>query len=69
MIRSKWIDLFNSYNAKIKIVYVEPEKIMSIYERNRQRDDPVPDKVIQDLLKKLEIPDHTETHTVEYIIN
>lgn len=59
--RRRWIDLFSDYNARIEIVYLEPP-LEAILQRNRQRADPVPEKVVLRLVEKLEPPAITECH-------
>ncbi len=64
--RSQLISLFSSYGARIRIVYIERP-----YQRwllqNRQRPHPVPAAVMEKMLHKLEVPERTEAHDVEYI--
>lgn len=65
--RSQLVDLFVSYGAKVKIVYVEkPYEVWR--SQNRNREYPLPENVLDKLLSKLEIPQLTEAHEVEYII-
>ncbi len=63
--RSQLIDLFVSYGAKVKIVYVE--KPYALWRnQNRNREYPLPEYVLDKLLSKLEIPQLTEAYEVEY---
>ena len=65
--RSQLIDLFVSYGAKVKIIYIE--KPYHIWKnQNNNREFPLPENVLDKLLGKLEIPQLTEAHKVEYII-
>lgn len=65
--RSQLIDLFVSYGAKVKIVYIE--KPYGVWRKqNRDRDYPLPEGVLDKMLGKLEIPQITESHEVEYVI-
>ncbi|MDR2954767.1 MAG: ATP-binding protein [Prevotella sp.] len=65
-IRSQLVDLFVSYGARVKIVYVE--KPYELWRgQNRNREYPLPENVLDKLLCKLEIPQLTEAHEVEYI--
>lgn len=65
--RSQLVDLFVSYGAKVKIVYVEkPYELWRIQNRNREY--PLPENVLYKLLSKLEIPQLTEAHKVEYVV-
>lgn len=65
-IRKLWIDLGADYNARIKIVYVEP-LLEVLLQQNAQRDDSVPDSVIQRLIDKLDPPTLTECHELQVI--
>lgn len=59
--------LFADYDARIRIVYVEvPEATLRA--QNRSRKKPVPDRVIDALLEKWEVPDLTEAHAVEHVL-
>lgn len=65
--RTQLIDLFVSYGAKVKIIYIEkPYQIWR--SQNKNREYPLPEKVLDKLLSKLEIPQLTEAHEVEYIV-
>lgn len=59
--RQRWIDLFADYNARIKMVYVEPA-LSVILDQNRRRRKPVPEGVIVALANKLEPPTWAEAH-------
>jgi predicted kinase len=65
--RQQLIDLFASYGAKVKIIYLEVpfQKLMA---QNRNREYAVPDNVIYRLIEKLEVPTQSETHILEQII-
>ena len=65
--RSQLIDLFVSYGAKVKIVYVEkPYELWRSQNRNREYS--LPEVVLDKMLLKLEIPQLTEAHEVQYIV-
>jgi predicted kinase len=64
--RQRWIDLFADYGAQIEIVYIEPP-VELILARNKQRANPVPEKVILRLLEKLEPPTITECHSLRLV--
>ncbi len=68
LLRSQLIDLFASYHARVRIVYVEAP-LDEIFRRNAARPARVPEKVISHLLRKLEVPDLTEAHAVEYVVS
>ncbi len=67
-IRTQVIDLMRSYGAKVKIVYVETpyHKLM---EQNQNREYPIPVLELERFINKLEIPNITEAHKVQYRIN
>jgi predicted kinase len=66
-VRGECIRLFHSYDAQLRIVYVEttPDRLFA---QNRQRRRKVPEKVIERLLDRWEVPDRTEAHQVEYVL-
>jgi len=64
-VRRRWIDLFADYGARIEIAYLEPE-LAAVLDRNKQRQHPVPEKVILDLCGKAEPPTLTECHRLAY---
>jgi predicted kinase len=65
--RSQWIDLFVTYKARVKLIYIEAP-----YEdwlrQNNHREYPVPGKVLQRMISKLEVPTREEAHEVTYVI-
>jgi predicted kinase len=65
--REQLIDLFTTYGAKIKIIYLEVpfKKLMS---QNRNREYAVPDSVLLRLMERLEIPTDSEGHEVLRIV-
>lgn len=67
-LRGTWIKLFHEYGASIKIVYIEPpfEQLLA---QNSQREEAVPEKVIHKLFNKLEVPNLTECHCLEWFSN
>ncbi len=66
--RSKWISLFTDYKAKVKIIYIEvPYK--QLMKQNHNRTYKVPEKVIENMIAKLEIPNYSEAHDIEYVVN
>ncbi|HEY7347777.1 MAG TPA: AAA family ATPase [Ktedonobacterales bacterium] len=66
LLRSQLIDFFTSYHARVRIVYVEAP-FDEMLRRNAARPNPVPEAVIYRLMRKLEVPDLTEAHVVEWI--
>ncbi|MBW4441834.1 MAG: AAA family ATPase [Plectolyngbya sp. WJT66-NPBG17] len=62
-LRSGLIDLFASYRARIRIVYVEVPW-QTVLQQNAQRPAPVPEIVIEQLFDRLEVPSLLEAHQV-----
>jgi predicted kinase len=66
-LRGQLIDLFTSYGAKVKIVYIEvPYKLL--LHQNNNREASVPESAIKKMLNKLEIPQVDEAYDVDYFI-
>src|SRR5579859_410958 len=66
VVREQLIDLFVSYGARVRIVYLDAS-LSVIFKHNRARQDYVLEHVIDKLIDKLEIPDLTEAHEVMWI--
>jgi predicted kinase len=66
-IRGQCTGLFASYNARIRIVYVE-QSAEKLYQQNRERQWPVPESALDKMLARWEVPDLTEAHQVDWII-
>lgn len=66
-VRAECLRLFQGYDARVRLVYVEatPDRLFA---QNRQRRRRVPDKVIERLLDRWEVPDRTEAHRVDYAV-
>lgn len=65
--RLQLIDLFVDYNAYVKIAYIE--KPYDIWRKqNMNREYCLPENVLDKMLERLEIPQLTEAHEVEYIV-
>jgi len=63
--RSKWISLFMDYGGRVKIYYIEvPYK--TLLKQNHDREHKVPEKILNGLLDKLEIPLPKEAHEIYY---
>jgi hypothetical protein len=56
------------YQARIRIVYLEVP-FEEILRRNRSRMAMVPEAVIYKLARKLEVPEPTEAHEVQWVVN
>lgn len=67
-IRELWIDLFVTYGAKTRIVYLEVPYRQWL-SQNKNRTYPVPETVLFRLLNKWEVPAPWEAHTVDYIVS
>ena len=63
--RTALINLFAAYHARIRIVYVDAPWDV-ILRRNHEREHRVPQPVIERMLRKLEVPDLTEAHRMEW---
>ncbi len=61
--RKRWVDLFADYGARVEVVYLEPP-LPLIFQQNGRRPNPVPKKVIEHLVEKLEPPTWAEAHSV-----
>ncbi len=66
--RQQLINFFAGYQARIRIVYLEVP-LEEVLRRNRSRPTAVPEKVIRKLAARLDIPDITEAHQVDRIVN
>lgn len=66
-LRSQIIDLFISYGARVKIVYIEVPYKQNI-SQNNSREDMIPQAAIDKMIKKLEPPVREEAHTIIYHI-
>lgn len=65
--RGRLIELFTTYKAKVRIVYVEvPYSLWQT--QNLQRTNAVPLNVLEKMLRKLEMPSPTEANQVDYVI-
>ena len=65
-IRRQLIDLFESYGAAVRIVYLETDMKTQLH-RNINRQFPVPESVIGNMLRKLSLPEIHEARKVEWI--
>ena len=63
--RKKTLDLLFAYDAQVEMVYLEqPPQV--IFKRNKVRDTSLPNKAIERMLFKWEVPLPTEAHVVAY---
>ena len=65
--RKRWLQLFNDYGARIKIIYLEVPYSKMI-QQNKDREYVVPGSVIHDMMRKFEMPGFDEAHDIEYHI-
>ncbi len=63
-LRTPLIDLFQSYGAKTKLIYLEVS-YKKLIQQNRNRDFPVPQKVVEKMISKIEIPSKWEAPILE----
>ncbi|MFK7772404.1 MAG: AAA family ATPase [Saprospiraceae bacterium] len=63
-LRTPLIDLFQTYGAKTKLIYLEVP-YQKLIQQNRNREFPVPQKVLEKMILKLEVPSIWETPIVE----
>ena len=66
-LRGGLLDLFANYGARIRIVYIEVPAC-DLLTQNRQRDDTVPERVLEKMFARWEVPDLTEAHRVDWIV-
>lgn len=64
--RESLISLFETYHANVRIVYLETDW-QTLLERNRSREDAVPQDKIEDMLGKLVLPEVYEANKVEWL--
>ncbi|MEB3148586.1 MAG: PQQ-dependent sugar dehydrogenase [Sphaerospermopsis sp.] len=67
-LRSSLIRQFVNYQGKIRIVYLETSW-EELLQRNRDRAAKLPEKVLDKLRNRLEVPDITEAQTVDWIVH
>jgi predicted kinase len=64
--RETQIDLFHQYNAKVKVIFLETSWEENI-KRDKNRRYEVSEKIIDEMLAKLEMAEDFEAETVEWI--
>jgi predicted kinase len=67
-VRQECVRLYAEHGAKIRIVYREVPADR-LFAQNRQRRNRVPVSVIERLLDRWEVPDHTEAHRVDRVVD
>lgn len=63
--RGKWLALFHEYGAATKVIYLEVP-YATLIRQNKNREYSVPQKAVEKLLYKLEIPRHKEAHELQF---
>ena len=66
-IRRQLIDLFESYGASVRIVYLETD-LETQLRRNAGREDKVPEKTLDAFLRKLSLPEIHEARCVQWLV-
>jgi predicted kinase len=66
MLRQQLIDFFVGYGARVRLVYLDVP-FATLLKRNQERRASLPEAVIHRLANKLEVPDVTEAHSVEWV--
>lgn len=67
-LREQCIGLVAGYHGRVEVIALEVEPRV-LRERNRSRAAPVPDPVIDRLIRRWETPDPTEAHHVSWLVN
>ena len=67
-LRARVLSGLAAFPARFRIVYVETPW-RTLLDRNRTREHPVPERVIDRLLDRLDVPDRTEALGVELAIS
>lgn len=65
--RESLISLFETYHARVRIVYLETDW-QTLLERNRSREDAVSQSVIEKMLGKMTLPEVCEARKVEWVV-
>lgn len=68
IMRSQVLGLLMQYHARVRLVYVE-SNYASLLSQNSSRKAVVPQPVIERLLQRWDVPDLTEAHRVDYVLN
>ena len=66
MRRQELVELIVAYGGRVRLIYLDAP-YQEIMRRNQQRAARVPDHVIHGFLQRMELPDLTEAHAVEWI--
>ena len=66
--RAQLVELFVTYKAYVKMVYVEVP-YARLHMQNKDRDAVVPRNAVDKLVSKLEVPATWEAHEVVYVVS
>jgi tRNA uridine 5-carbamoylmethylation protein Kti12 len=67
-IRHSLVELFHSYKARTKIVYIEVP-YSRLINQNADREAKVPDNIMRQMIRKWEVPEVWEAVDVEYVVD
>ena len=65
-LRAVWIELFAAYHFRTRVIFLDVPR-QELLRRNRERTGRVPERILEAFAGKLEPPDPTEAHRVEWI--
>ena len=65
--RAQLIELFDSYKAKVTIIYIEIA-YSTLLAQNNNREHPIPETAVEKMIDKLEVPKLWESYDVQYIV-
>ncbi|QIP13964.1 AAA family ATPase [Spirosoma aureum] len=65
-LRQQLIDLFTTYKARVRLVYLEAP-YQQLIRQNRNREYAVPETVLHRMIERLEVPAIWEAHQVDYL--
>ncbi len=69
MLRDGVVSLCVGYGARVRLVHVEAPSWSALLRRNRSRERPVPEPVLERLLERWEVPGPSEAHEVEWVVS
>jgi len=67
-LRGKWLNLFSEYGGKTTIHYIEVP-YDTLLKQNDEREHKVPEKIIEKMINKLEIPKYRESFDIIYKVS
>jgi putative nucleotidyltransferase with HDIG domain len=66
MRRQELVNMVVDYGGRVRIIYLDAP-FSEISRRNQERQTQVPEKVLRDFMRRMEVPDPTEAHVVEWV--